>query len=312
MFDNQASFILESLNIKHMKAYSKFDNEDPKKKSIAAATHFQSTNQIAPPSMDLTATTSVSADPNTQSPNNLTAKKTDMSLKSQQSDQQEENQNDENFENDPMQFITSLNLNHFSSAVDNAFDLFQSTAHLADVRINGAFASSGPGVLKGLNIRSLIKSDPNLIGLQGADKHFAKAVTKVLGDAFEQWKSGLLIPNLMWYPQFQFFPGPFAPYMPNIPTLLLNLPSFGEHLLNNASQIAQRILMELPHEMHNAANGNKIQDIAEWTELYFLNKRHGTLISGAMGGGPVSGFHPPFSFGGPVTGNVLPTPGVLK
>jgi hypothetical protein len=301
-----------------MKVNSKYDTEDPKKKNISAATNFQTSSMMAPPNLNLSANpigqSSTSAHASSQNAS-MKASKNNMVLKSQQQEQQSDPNNqheDDKDQNDPNQFISSVNPSHIMSSISSAFDIFKSTAYLTNVSIHGPLAVGGPGSLNGIDIKTMIKSDSHLLGLQGANKHFVKAVTNVIGDAFNQWKDGLSIPSQMWYPAFSYFPGPYAPMMPNIPTQLAKLPSFGEYLLNNASYIAQRIMAEMPSEMHNSANAEKVQSIAEWTEEFFFIEQLSTFVSGVMGSGPIPGFQPPFSFGGAViNGKVLTNVGIL-
>jgi len=272
------------------------DIEDPRKKSRAAAENFESTHSVPPPAFV------------SKSKINMTA-----ASNAQVTEQEPENTSilEQDQEQDSSGFAT-ISPNKLFNAVATGHNLFKQASMLNGVTINGARAIGPPGCLSAPNVSSIIQADLEAEMDTIENFEMAKAVSKVLGRFLNEWKNGFRIPGLSWYPVYQYFPGPVAPPMPNIPTPLSAIPSLFEFYLTHKENMISEILRELPSEMDNEVNRETLETFGDRTVNYFENWISSSYMVGLMGMGSIPGFSPPMSFGGPVHGQVLPKAGVLN
>lgn len=298
-----------------MKRKSLLKEEDPKK-SISAATNFSTSNAVAPPAFNLksnsqqglnqesASSTQISkAPPSHQQQNSNLAIETEPTVNT---DNEATNENENANEESNLVTLSSIDL---FNAVEYSHSIFKATAKFRNITIMGQTAIGAPGCLDGQDLHNNIKYSPQLSGSQGNNQRMTKAVARVVGDRFQMWKNSLLVPGMPWYPAFNFFPAPMAPPMPNIPTPLMALPAAQKSRLTNASSIAQDIMQDLPSELQNGSNAALVQglaiQVANYFNIWFLT----AYVTDVIGYGPVPGFQPPFSPGGPVLkGSVLPIP----
>ena len=271
------------------------DFDEPRKKSTAAAEHFTTSQSIFPPEF--------ASSRNVQ-------EQASSATETETVDQGEVHKPENNDDQDQKGYAT-ISANKLFNAVAYGHNVFKQTAVLSDVSIQGSRAIGPAGCLKAPDVSSLIRADLSSEMGTPENNGMAKAVSKVLGNFIDDWRRGFNIPGVMWFPAFDYFPGPMAPPMPNIPTQLRAMPSFFEFYLTRKENMIREIFSELPRQMDNDVNRNTIETFSDKTVNYFENWLTSSYIMGVMGMGRIPGFSPPFSYGGPVHGQALPKTGVL-
>lgn len=273
-----------------MKKSSKI--EEPKHKSIAAAEHFESSASIEPPAF---ASASKGEQEASQAPH------ADLTESQIEIHEQEEQTG-----------IATINPNKLFNAVTHGHQLFREASILNGVSIHGSQAIGDAGCLQAPDVSAVILADLSSEFDTMENVTMANAVSRVLGRFLKKWSEGFFIPGVHWFPMFQYFPGPVAPAMPNMPTPLAATPSFYEFYITHKDNMIQEILNELPSDMDNDINRSTIDTFSDKTVDYFNNWLNTSYIMGQIGYGAVPGFNLPFSMGGPVVGQVIPKNGVLS
>ncbi len=275
---------------------SKLKKEEFQKPSIAAASGFASSVSEQPPNMFASESMTLASN----------AKSAEAEASSQESNVQDIDQGPQEEDKN-----SNIRANKMLGALHGGHHFFRSTSRFDNVQIRGPLALGGPGCLAAPKIKGVMMSELASQIDTPVDFKMADAVSEVISEHLDTWRQGLVVPNQMWYPGFAYFPGPYAPPMPNIPSRLSKCPSFGEYLITNEDQIFQDIMARLPSDMETDANINTVRTFSEMASSYFEGWLNIQLIHGIFGGGKVHGFSPPMSFGGKVVGKVLTVPGAL-
>ena len=191
---------------------------------------------------------------------------------------------------DPGRMISGL-----SSAVTQAWDMWQRTATIVGVNINAVVASGGTLVgppIGPLILASAPKGTPEEIRL-------STAVATAFGITFMSWQTTVSIPALPMYPSFAAFPAPVAPPTPNVPFPLVTLLSAPALMDSLDAQMAA--MYGDPTDSAAMAVCNAIGPaLARTFHTWLLT----TQVTNIMGTGPIPTFAPPYSPVGPVIGGV--------
>ncbi|GLR16559.1 hypothetical protein [Portibacter lacus] len=278
----------------------KYEVDDAKKvNSMAAAENFEATESMQPPSFFATA----------QQVETQAGVTQDQLV--QDTSGQAENQMEEQSEA-PSNYAT-IKPNRLFGAMRAGHEYFKAVSSFQNVEINGSKAYGDAGCLSAPNIEPLIFGELSGEMVTYENREMAKAVSKVTAYYLDQWRAGFHIPGLNWYPLFNYFPGPVAPPMPNIPTPLAICPSFGEFLLTKKQMMIQDIMNALPSKMRNDINSTTVSSYCNVTVDYYNQWLNTDYLTNMVGYGPIPGFKPPFSYGGQVRGGrLLPKFGVLN
>lgn len=186
-------------------------------------------------------------------------------------------------------------------------------ASFQGVLINGSNAIGAPGCLNGPNMRSMMMTAPKFHGQDpGVADEIMDACVRTVADCFGIWLQTVSVPNLVWYPTFQSYPGPMAPPTASIPCRISQLGSGITYFLTRSSDLKREILMSLPQDLENDAVDKFCEGVSKSLALGFETWFATHVVTNVMGTGPVPTFAPPHVMSGPVIGgSVLPTPGAL-
>jgi hypothetical protein len=190
-------------------------------------------------------------------------------------------------------------------AVNNMWKL---QAVIQNVTITGSTVVGAPGCLKGPDLGPFIRSHllTNEMPAEVADV-FANSVA----GAWNAWQDSVTIPGLPWYPAFAAWPGPQAPPTPNIPTPLISL-STRQMDLSSSERLAARIFEQFRGTEISPDARDAINSFSRQFSSSFTIWLSGTQVQNVMGQGTVPTFAPPVIVVGPVvSGNVIPTPGII-
>jgi hypothetical protein len=193
-----------------------------------------------------------------------------------------------------------------AKAIAAAIETWRPLARMRGLRVEGALALGEPGCLNGPDIEPLIEAEVGIAGLQGDDQDFAKAVAKTVAEAFADWRDGVMVPGLPWYPAFTLWPAPVAPPMPNVPSPLASLPSSGTALMTRSSHLDSLIRTRLSAELDRSTRDRR-KALAREIAIYFEAWLASHQVMRVMGQGPVPGFDPMLPK--PVAGGTAESPG---
>jgi len=184
------------------------------------------------------------------------------------------------------------------------FAIFQASARLSGVHINGPVAVGGR--LTGPSIAPLITAT---VAGAGAPAEVAVAFSQAAGKAWKRWVRTVRVPGLPWYPSFAAVPGPMAPPTPNVPSPLIMLAP-GASI--DAGKVTSSIMMSLgdlgnePGAQEAASSFGTTLSVS--FTIWLLSKQ----VMNVLGKGPVPSFAPPYIPVGPVVnGDIISAPGII-
>jgi hypothetical protein len=196
------------------------------------------------------------------------------------------------------------------SGFKRTVDIWRAQAHFQNLMINAVTVTGTPGCLNGPNLEPMIKvyGCPAAIG---HEKRWRDAIAKGLSDNWKSWQNMVTIPGLPLYPAFASFPGPVAPYMPNVPVPLASCPSAGVAQMTPGA-LAQAMKSNFTGSDPNNQFGALSQAIGTAVSSAFMAWLPCQMVMGVLGGGPVPTYSPAWTPVGPVVmGNNIPAPGHL-
>lgn len=212
------------------------------------------------------------------------------------------------------QFVHSM-----IQAASYAFNLWKPTLFFKNLNIITVSAVGSPGCLSssGPDFGTLMNSFPGLSAIRSGQfaNQWIKGVCDGVSDCVKKYVDNVTVPGLPWYPAFAAFPGPVAPPMPNIPSMLVMCPSSGLPYVTVPQQMQNAIVNKLPSSIKNKCPEKIHKTIALaiatslttgftiWIATQTIN-----LVTGT---GQIPTFSPPFVPVGPVTvnGKNIPTGG---
>ncbi len=184
-------------------------------------------------------------------------------------------------------------------AIATAWQMWMSQSAVSGVMINGPIGALTSGCVQGPPLTGLIMSANPPMRTPG-EIRFTKTISKVVGDAWRTWHTGLS--GSLNYPAFAAFPAPVAPPMPNSPA---PVSSFGSPGLQQLTRPALSRAME---GSHNPKGDNYMKDIFDTVsaavDQMFLEWSAQTQLQNVLGTGPVPTFAPPLVPVGPVLAGV--------
>jgi hypothetical protein len=184
------------------------------------------------------------------------------------------------------------------------FAVFQASARLSGVRINGPIAFGGR--LSGPSIAPLITATA---AGAGAPAEVAVAFSKAAGKAWKRWVRRVRVPGLPWYPSFAAYPGPMAPPTPNVATPLVMLAP-GASI--DASKVASSIMMSLGDLGNEPGAQEAATTFGVLLSTSFTVWLFSKQVMNVLGKGPVPSFAPPYVPVGPVImGDIISVPGII-
>ena len=204
------------------------------------------------------------------------------------------------------------------SAAQYAFNIWKPTLFFKDLKVNGPVVVGAPGCLKssGPDFGKLMTSYPGLadvrIGLYS--EQWIKGVCDGVSSCVKNYIDNVTVPGLPWYPAFAVFPGPVAPPMPNIPSMLVMCPSVGLPKVTVPQQIQDAIVGKLsskikqncPEEIHKTIALAIGTSLATGFGIWIATQ----TVNLVMGTGQIPTFAPPFVPAGPVVmGQNIPSGG---
>ncbi|MBI1757076.1 MAG: hypothetical protein HYR64_08235 [Fimbriimonas ginsengisoli] len=198
----------------------------------------------------------------------------------------------------------------FRSAAINATNLaiqdFKLKAFFSDVQIMAVAAIGGK--LNGPELAPVMLAE---LTRAKVPTNIAQAFSAAVSEAWHEWRVGVSVPGLPWYPAFAAFPGPMAPPMPNVPMPIGACVSRGLGALQIDS-LANRIVTKLGTAAASTEAKSAVRDFAMWFSLSFTVWSMSAPVMLVMGKGPVPTFAPPYVPVGPVVmGDIIAAPGHL-
>jgi hypothetical protein len=193
-------------------------------------------------------------------------------------------------------------IDNISAAICSAWSVWQSSATLVSVVINGPTAMGGQVV--GPPWAPLILARSPSQNPEAAK--MTNTIASVLGPAWLTFTATIKVPGLPWYPAFAALPSPVAPPTHNIPcpvaALTMVTASIGSNVLTN-QMAGMDGSGSSDHKRLYAA-------IASAFETTFNLWKVSTIVTHVLGTGPVPTFAPPCVPIGPVVAGVgTMTPG---
>lgn len=183
--------------------------------------------------------------------------------------------------------------------------IFQTTAYMTGVNINGPIAQGGR--LIGPSIQPHVF---NMVLGAGASQPVALAFGNAAGRAWKRWVSRVSIPGLPLYPSFAAFPGGMAPPTPNIPVPLL---AIAPGAMIDGGTVTAFIVGALREMANEPGAEEAASSFGSSLSISFMTWIAGKLLRNLLGKGPIPSFAPPYIPAGPVVmGDVLPIPGIIN
>ncbi|MEX2299441.1 MAG: hypothetical protein WD733_00820 [Bryobacterales bacterium] len=185
-------------------------------------------------------------------------------------------------------------LDGISEAICSAWGTWQATASMVGIIINGPIAVGGQIVgppLAPLILATGPKAKPQEVQL-------TNAVANVIGKGWLSLMATVKVPGLPWYPSFVAFPSPVAPPTPNIPC------PFAALTMVAVSISASALKSQMVAIAGQAGNESLYDAIGDAFEKVFNLWKVSTMVTNAIGTGPVPTFAPPYVPVGPVVGGV--------
>ena len=192
-----------------------------------------------------------------------------------------------------------------TSAFAAAVDTWKGASVFTNIVVNGPIATGGPGCLIGPPLGPLMAA--RFVTLGTDDRAIATAAAQGIAANFAAWQNGVSVPGLPWYPAFAAFPGPIAPPMPNIPTPVIALVSFGLGGMTDPAALQTAMSAAANVSLRDRAKTTFAQ-IAPVVVAQFQSKVLASLAKNVLGTGPVPTFAPPYVPVGPVVGGTATSP----
>lgn len=201
-------------------------------------------------------------------------------------------------------------------AVRFAHGLWRLEAKIVGLSIMGPTAIGSPGCLVGSPIESNIRNFPACAAWSGNWAKYRDAAAAGISECFKQWQDGVTVPGMPWYPAFAHFPGPMAPPTPNVPSMLVALPSAAasqiltpEPMRQAMGRALDRGLKQHDKDRQYDALFDAIASVLAPAFAVWLSSQS---VMNVLGTGPIPTFAPPFVPVGPVVGgNNIGAPGHL-
>jgi hypothetical protein len=208
--------------------------------------------------------------------------------------------------------MTSANArNRLVSAVKFGHGLWRLLARFEGLRINGVSAVGAPGCLHGPAFAGQIDACPDVQTLTGLEAEFYEAVRDGVAGCFEEWRAGVTVPGLPWYPSFAAVAGPMAPPTPNVPTPLIACVSAKQTRIHDTA-LKEAMRANLREDLRTSEVLAMFDQIAFDLGTYFLLWLVSQMVTNVLGKGPVPTFAPPYVPVGPVVmGDNIAAPGHL-
>ena len=195
-------------------------------------------------------------------------------------------------------------LDAMCGALQQAFELWRTTALITDVMIQGPCAFGGR--LSGPALDGPIRG----FAPAGSWDTYSRGIAAGVHNRMRLFERLVSVPGLPLFPSFAAMPMPVAPPTPAIPTPMLSL-SGGASAMMGASDLKSEIIARYP--IANPMAGNDVaKAISEALNRAFVPWLTATLVTHMMGSGRVPSFAPPSVPVGPVVnGRATMTPGGL-